>query len=31
MCTFHMYREFVTKEEEFYPEMYVCIMYGGLR
>ena len=26
-CTFH---EFTAKEEEFYPEMYVCIMYEDL-
>ena len=25
--TFHMYREFAVKEEEFYPEMYVCMYY----
>ena len=31
MCTFHVYREFAAKEEEFYPEMYVCIMNGALR
>ena len=24
-------REFAAKEGEFYPEMYVCIMYGDLR
>ena len=30
MCTFHVFREIVVKKEEFYPEMYVCIMYGDL-
>ena len=29
-CTFHVYREFAAKEEEFYREIYVCIMYGDL-